>query len=816
MKKGITLFSVIITLLAISILTGFILQFVLDMSTVANRQLADSGLSYTTSVNNIESAAEYFKDRMKEDSSAAKVGKIETYDLSGDPDTGTGYFMSLWSFYKVSIERKPDAINPTFKLEKKLSATTVTKTITFISEGGGALSSALFAAGTKLSDLYSVDNLSRMYINELAAETFGSNSMVPLIPDFEFDVVEGVTVEDEDNIKGLQDAVSYILDEQTTLDGDPYTVMQGYNAAENVSIATEIARMKEDLDYQTAYFTHTTPSNLESYYNTVISQINGYSNTTTQKNNLLAAISNLRSSYSTVITSTSSSANIIIADYQNIIDTETLTTEEIEFIERQQEIIARRVYNIEKLIDDMLNMMTAVTLNYTDKNTDSKTIINDMLTIWRDKSVDANFSTTHMNAVMASMDALVSSAGSSGNFASGYTQNEFSVDFTVLYDIILGIMYEANDDLIASTYSGSVFTKVNSYLTEMPGLVAIATLSSESSFNTVIYGLKTLVVEMLFPEFAPYDLLSAEYLSDPLTTNLIINSTDLADGKPVNLNISDNATIVINNDFTLYEGSSIDMEDGTLLIVNGNLTVDYEVPSIDKNNYEDFEKVVYINAVGATIIVTGDVIYTGYRAGDDLSDLYNSLAGGWFFSRIIAAIIRAYFLSATGIDLATPDLDLRVPFEGNFMVLGDAVILKPSSSNASNPRIRTTWYVKGHFDGSYMDTDGFYNSPSRANFIFANAISLRELDWQLSERDGYAFFIAEEMWDGASVYNPLDGTSSNFYSTTDDGVEVIDDFKTDQGIVNDAIQAGLDCSGILTWGLPRLLREGNFQDYIMY
>lgn len=227
--------------------------------------------------------------------------------------------------------------------------------------------------------------------------------------------------------------------------------------------------------------------------------------------------------------------------------------------------------------------------------------------------------------------------------------------------------------------------------------------------------------------------------SDPISSSTVItqntyskgNAKNSSSSTPMNIVIRNKATLYIDGNLTLTGNDSLTMGEGSMLYVNGSITV-YYVKGIAGNIFaalgwtslDDYfkENGVNIDCDGATIICDGDFNYTGIK--------YEQPSDG---------IVTGFYQNSTedlqsGLNTQHKAKETHKTIEpksiisGIFIVNGDVNFFS-QQINAdgrnytvySNPLINGTFYVDGLFNMKGLWTSGLYDM-CRPNFIFARAI----------------------------------------------------------------------------------------------
>lgn len=264
--------------------------------------------------------------------------------------------------------------------------------------------------------------------------------------------------------------------------------------------------------------------------------------------------------------------------------------------------------------------------------------------------------------------------------------------------------------------------------------------------------------------------------------------------------IKSGKTLIINGNLTLLHNQTLQLEDGAMILVNGDFKVFYEfngkgndstdnngVPTYSstwtQNNINFFkQRGVDIIAGDAKIMVNGNMTYRGYKARYSTNTRTNySLSGQNLDLLFDQTTFNVECQQDRNGNWAHNSNEARSLLSGIYIINGDVRFeswAEYSNSNAgaqqkyymyrnaySNPLINATFYVDGTFDMTGLYMSGLYDT-CRANFIFAKSITQPLIalnstlqrwsyggnqygNWQ--DTNGYLFMIVEDAIDFSQV-----------------------------------------------------------------
>lgn len=325
--------------------------------------------------------------------------------------------------------------------------------------------------------------------------------------------------------------------------------------------------------------------------------------------------------------------------------------------------------------------------------------------------------------------------------------------------------------------------------------------------------------------------------------------------------IKSGKTLIINGDLTLLHNQTLQLEDGAMILVNGDFKVFYEFngkgnDSTDNSGVPTYSTTwsrcisffkqhgVNIIAEDAKIMVNGNMTYRGYKARYSTNTRTNySLSGqnlDLLFDQTTFGVDDCEYKESTKKYQHDTD-ECRSLLSGIYIINGDvrfeswAEYSNPDATNNqkyymyrnaySNPLINATFYVDGTFDMTGLYMSGLYD-PCRANFIFAKSITQPLIalnstlqrwsfgttngyeNWQ--DTHGYLFMICEDAIDFSKVqfactnlftpYSQLLGAINENQQSSTNFSEFID---------KDTFTAMYPDKNIINrWGLSSLLKQG--------
>lgn len=305
------------------------------------------------------------------------------------------------------------------------------------------------------------------------------------------------------------------------------------------------------------------------------------------------------------------------------------------------------------------------------------------------------------------------------------------------------------------------------------------------------------------------------------------------------LTINSKSSLFIDGSMTLTEDQKLIMQPGSLLFINGDLTVDFyyelktgiidgiinSISSLSNTQREELRgHGVVISANGANILINGNFNYKGIKTVRGISGVHKQ------------RLINSHNCVANNQTHRHDNNECRSMLSGTFIVNGDMNFMSYDNKDISkmsdnftnalsNPLINATFYVDGIFNMHGLWTSGLYDI-CRANFVFARSVIqpmialstiYNELDWRSGslfdewcETNGYLFMIMEDAvnfseFNFAAVnmftpYNQLVGALENRdLNVSFDFVSHVDKDTFTQYYSEDDIDS---------WGLPSILREG--------
>jgi len=325
--------------------------------------------------------------------------------------------------------------------------------------------------------------------------------------------------------------------------------------------------------------------------------------------------------------------------------------------------------------------------------------------------------------------------------------------------------------------------------------------------------------------------------------------------------IKSGCTLIINGKLSLLHNQTLQLEDGAMILVNGDFLVFYEFngkgnDSTDNNGVPSWssnwtnsqinwfkQHGVNIIAQDAKIMVNGNMTYRGYKARYSTSNNY------YRFGVNLDLVFDQTTFRIDGEDCGYNERTKKYTHDSNecrsllsgiYIVNGDvkfeswAEYANPDATNNqksymyrnsySNPLINATFYVDGTFNMEGLYMSGLYD-PCRANFIFAKSIVQPTIalnstlsrwgqnnneygNWQ--DTNGYLFMIVEDAIDFSQVnfacvnlftpYSQLLQSINEHNESSTNFSEFVD--KTEFTTMYP------DKSIINKWGLSSLLKQG--------
>ena len=323
------------------------------------------------------------------------------------------------------------------------------------------------------------------------------------------------------------------------------------------------------------------------------------------------------------------------------------------------------------------------------------------------------------------------------------------------------------------------------------------------------------------------------------------------------IKVYNGATLVINGKLNLLHNQTLELEDGAMIMVNGDFLVFYEFngkgnDSTDNNGVPAWssnwtstqirwfkQHGVNIIAKNAKIMVNGNMTYRGYKARYSTSNNYY---------RFGVNLDLVFDQTTFGVDckqdkngnwIHSSD-EARSLLSGIYIVNGDvkfeswAEYANPDATNNqrsymyrnaySNPLVNATFYVDGTFNMEGLYMSGLYDE-CRANFIFAKSIVQPTIalnstlsrwgqnnneygNWQ--DTNGYLFMIVEEAMD----FSKVNFACVNLFTPYSQLLQAINEHNESaqnfESFVNreEFLTMYPHKEIVNTWGLSRLLKTG--------
>lgn len=344
--------------------------------------------------------------------------------------------------------------------------------------------------------------------------------------------------------------------------------------------------------------------------------------------------------------------------------------------------------------------------------------------------------------------------------------------------------------------------------------------------------------------------------------NLLYNG-DIDDlgARDFKIYIKSGYTLIINGKLSLLHNQTLELENGAMILVNGDFQVFYEFngkgnDSTDNNGVPSWssnwtstqirwfkQHGVNIIAENAKIMVNGNMTYRGYKARYSTSNNY------YRFGVNLDLVFDQTTFRIDGKDCKynkntkeyEHDSDeCRSLLSGIYIINGDvkfeswAEYANPDATtnqksymyrnSYSNPLINATFYVDGTFNMEGLYMSGLYD-PCRANFIFAKSIvqPLIALNSTLSrwgqnnneygnwqDTNGYLFMIVEDAID----FSQVNFACVNLFTPYSQLLQSINEHNESSTNFSDFVDKEEftkmypDKSIINKWGLSSLLKQG--------
>ena len=325
--------------------------------------------------------------------------------------------------------------------------------------------------------------------------------------------------------------------------------------------------------------------------------------------------------------------------------------------------------------------------------------------------------------------------------------------------------------------------------------------------------------------------------------------------------IKSGCTLIINGKLSLLHNQTLQLEDGAMILVNGDFQVFYEFngkgnDSTDNNGVPSWSSSwtstqinwfkkhgVNIIAEDAKIMVNGNMTYRGYKARYSTSNNY------YRFGVNLDLVFDQTTFKIDGEDCEynknTKEYEhdsneCRSLLSGIYIINGDvkfeswAEYANPDATNNqrsymyrnsySNPLINATFYVDGTFNMEGLYMSGLYD-PCRANFIFAKSIVQPTIalnstlsrwgqnnneygNWQ--DTNGYLFMIVEDAID----FSQVNFACVNLFTPYSQLLQSINEHNESSTNFSDFVDKEEftkmypDKSIINKWGLSSLLKQG--------
>ena len=324
-------------------------------------------------------------------------------------------------------------------------------------------------------------------------------------------------------------------------------------------------------------------------------------------------------------------------------------------------------------------------------------------------------------------------------------------------------------------------------------------------------------------------------------------------------------TLIINGKLNLLHNQTLELEDGAMILVNGDFMVFYEfngkgndatdnngVPGYNTDNDTALawfkQHGVNIKAGDAKIMVNGNMTYRGYKA--KYSTSYNNYRYGVDLDLVFDQSIFNTPNNACNYNKNTKQYthytkEGRSLLSGIYIINGDvrfeswAEYSNPNASSNqkqymyrnsySNPLINATFYVDGTFNMEGLYMSGLYDE-CRANFIFAKSVvqpvialnstlgrwnqnSNEYGNWQ--DTNGYLFMIVEDAID----FSKVSFACVNLFTPYSQLLQSINEHNESATNFSDFVERDAfikmypDASIVNRWGLSSLLKQGFEQIY---